>query len=490
MKRHIEISTPQKARVQFDKLEQWFASQKTQSMSFGEVEIAEEKYGRQLLQCLLQEYIDHRGSGDVGNAILVSDKNNGQGIVYSHRRIQARNVICLFGKIVVRRVGYGMPGKESIHPLDKTMRLPRCVYSYEIQRRLLKWAVQGPFDEAIETMRDTSEISIPKRIAESVVIDASADFNDFYKTREYLKGNQGGPLLIASIDCKGIPMIKSSLSIKQVRRKKGQKPQKKKMATVASVHTQGRRRRSPEDVIVSLFDPEKKVDRKKNYCKPEKKRVWASLDAGKEAFIKDVEEEMSWRDTDGKKIRILVMDGERALKKRSEQIIKNVVMILDFIHVLEKLWDVGHALYGEGTDDAQVFVRKKSLCVLQGGVGQVVKGIRLIVTKRKLKGKKEKTLTSTANYMYSNRFRMKYHEYLSEGYPIASGYVEGACKNLIKDRMERSGMRWSWDMAEAMVKMRATYLSGDMDEYWAYHIDKEQERLHPKGQWSPVKASS
>ena len=65
---------------------------------------------------------------------------------------------------------------------------------------------------------------------------------------------------------------------------------------------------------------------------------------------------------------------------------------------------------------------------------------------------------------------MRYHEYLREGLPIASGAVEGACKNLIKDRMERSGMRWTEPTAEAMLKMRAIYVSGDFDMYWNYHI--------------------
>jgi hypothetical protein len=46
---------------------------------------------------------------------------------------------------------------------------------------------------------------------------------------------------------------------------------------------------------------------------------------------------------------------------------------------------------------------------------------------------------------------MRYHQYLAMGLPIASGAVEGACKNLIKDRMERSGMRWTEGMAEAML---------------------------------------
>ena len=73
--------------------------------------------------------------------------------------------------------------------------------------------------------------------------------------------------------------------------------------------------------------------------------------------------------------------------------------------------------------------------------------------------------------------------YLAKGLPIASGSVEGVCKNLIKDRMERSGMRWGVQMAEAMVKMRATYLSGDFDQYWDYHVAQDQERLYPKKRW-------
>ena len=91
-----------------------------------------------------------------------------------------------------------------------------------------------------------------------------------------------------------------------------------------------------------------------------------------------------------------------------------------------------------------------------------------------------------AGYLYRNRTRMRYNEYLAQGLPIASGPVEGACKSLIKDRMERSGMRWSEGMAEAIVKLRAIYLSGDFDQYWPFHIQKEQERLHPAGRWCVV----
>ncbi len=36
---------------------------------------------------------------------------------------------------------------------------------------------------------------------------------------------------------------------------------------------------------------------------------------------------------------------------------------------------------------------------------------------------------------------MRYDEYLRRGYPIASGVIEGACRHLVKDRMERNGLR-------------------------------------------------
>ena len=34
-------------------------------------------------------------------------------------------------------------------------------------------------------------------------------------------------------------------------------------------------------------------------------------------------------------------------------------------------------------------------------------------------------------------------------------------------------------MAEAVVKLRAIYLSGDFDRYWEFHIQQDQQRLYP-----------
>ena len=121
------------------------------------------------------------------------------------------------------------------------------------------------------------------------------------------------------------------------------------------------------------------------------------------------------------------------------------------------------------------------LRILRGQLSGVVQGLRQCVTKLQLSDAQSKTLSGVANYLYRNRHRMRYDHYVAQGWPTASGPVEGACKNLIKDRMERSGMRWTEAMAEAIVKLRAIYLSGDFDAYWPFHIQKDPQRLHPPG---------
>src|ERR1035438_4970252 len=144
-----------------------------------------------------------------------------------------------------------------------------------------------------------------------------------------------------------------------------------------------------------------------------------------------------------------------------------------------KLGKSSYLFHAEASLQADLWVMDRNLRILSGEVGQVVKGLRQSITKRSLSGAKRKTLEGVANYLYRNRPRMRYDEYLANGWPIASGPVEGACKNLIRDRMERSGMRWTEQMAEAILQLRAVYLSGDFDQYWQFHIDEDQKRLYP-----------
>jgi hypothetical protein len=474
------------ALEEFVSMETWLCSDPARRLSLHELELAEQERGRQLLRLLLQAHLDSRGDGDVGDAIEVFEPSAPRtGVLYTHKRTYARYIITIFGEIEIERLGYGLRGKRSIHPLDEQLQLPARSYSYTIQKRLVKHSLQGTFDAAIDAVFEPTGVCVPKRTAEQILMEASVDFDSFYATRKGAS-DQYRPVLVGCIDTKGIPMIKSELAENPVRRKKGQKAQKKKMATVAAVYGHWGPRKTPEQVIESLFNPsDQPKDPPNPLFMPHRKRVWASLVSGKDPFITDVHQEMMRRDPLQLMTHVVVTDGERALQHRVVRIMPNAILILDLFHVLEKLWDAGHALYGEESPKAKKFVRDRALRILQGDVSQVVKGLRQTVTKRRLTGHKRKALSDAANYLYKNRSYMRYHEYLDRGFPIASGAVEGACKHLIKDRMERSGMRWSANMAEAMLKLRATFLSGDFHEYWRYHVSCDQKRIYPN-RWKPL----
>jgi hypothetical protein len=463
------------AAIEFALLQSWLASSSALQLPLHQIECQQQTKGREVQRLLLQAHLQQRGDGDLGPSLYLQ-RQDGE-LAYSHRRLGARSLTTVFGTVELVRMGYSRPGAPSIFPLDRALTLPARSFSYELQRRLVKAAVQNPFLESVQTMADLTGVSVPKRSLEQILPDAAQDFDAFYRQRSPEPAT--GSILVAAVDCKGIPMVKLAGTQPTSRLAKGQKTNKKRMATVAAVFTRAPWVRTPQQVAESLFSIARRTsDDAPPPPRPENKRVWASLLKGKTAVIQEVAEEMERRDPSASKTRIALTDGERALQIRVDRKLK-VTLILDLMHVVEKLWKAAYVFHPEGSLEAELWALDRTLRILLGDVGQVVKGIRQSITKRGLSGARRKTLQGVAGYLYRNRTRMHYDEYLANGWPIASGPVEGACKNLIKDRMERSGMRWTEQMAEAIVQLRAVYLSGDFDRYWQFHIEQDQQRLYP-----------
>lgn len=477
-----------RARREFKALEEWLLSEDSCQLPLHEVEREQERRAREIHRLLLEAHVAQRGTGDVGPAVEVRRASTpDQGTLQTHRRLDPRHPQTIFGEITVQRTGYRCPGSTAVHPLDDQLQLPARSFSYELQRRIVQGAVQGPFAEAITRVADAPGVTVPKRSAEVLVQEAAQDFEAFYQGRIPPPAVETGPLLIASLDGKGVPMVKAEPAARVVRRGKGEKAQQKKMAVVATVYTQQPRVRIPEEVLASLFanGPRPAEAPAPVWPRPEYKRVWASLSKGKGGVMTEVIQELRRRDPDHTKQWVVLTDGERALQQTVRRRLRGIPLVLDFHHALEKLWGAAYAFYEEGSPQALAWVKERAWRLLHGEVSQVVQGMRQSATKRQLHGQRRKAVEAVAGYFYRHRRHMRYHEYLREGWPIATGVVEGACKNLIKDRMERSGMRWTLPTAEAMLKLRATYLSGDFEEYWAWHIQRDQERLHPPGRWQP-----
>jgi hypothetical protein len=200
-----------------------------------------------------------------------------------------------------------------------------------------------------------------------------------------------------------------------------------------------------------------------------------------EAVFTWLDWELRLRNPGQEKEAVYLCDGQETLWQAVQNKLPDThaVQILDLLHVTPRLWKAAHVFHAEKSKEAEAFVRQRVLRVLQGKAEGVIRGLREMATKRELIGSKKKTLREVCGYLEKNLERMRYAEYLAAGYPIASGVIEGACRHLVKDRMERAGMHWTAAGAQAMLDLRSVFVSGQWEEYQSYRIELETQRLYP-----------
>jgi len=120
---------------------------------------------------------------------------------------------------------------------------------------------------------------------------------------------------------------------------------------------------------------------------------------------------------------------------------------------------------------------KKWVALVDGNKPQI-RTLRRSATKRHLEPETRKPVDKCAKYLINHKPYLRYDRYLAQGLPIATGVIEGACRHLVKDRMEITGARWSLTGAEAILSLRALRSNRDFEEYWRFHEACEYERTH------------
>src|SRR5258708_3428512 len=311
------------AYIEFSRLESWLASASALQLPLHQIESQQQAKGREVQRLLLQAHLQHRGDGDVRPALQLH-RQDGE-VRYSHRRLGARSLTTVFGTVELVRMGYSRPGAPSIFPLDKALALRARSFSYELQRRLVKAAVQNPFLESVQTIAELTGVAVSKGSLEEILPDAAHDFDAFYQQRSVATAT--GSLLVAAVDGKGIPMVKPGGAQPRARLTKGQKANKKRMATVATVFTRAPWVRTPQQVIESLFPTARPASGETPPLpRPQNKRGWASLLKGKTAVIEEVAEEMYRRDPSRSMTHLPLTDCERALQIRADHKIKVTLM--------------------------------------------------------------------------------------------------------------------------------------------------------------------
>jgi hypothetical protein len=479
-------------------------------------------FPRAMTMCLelLRSYVEAHGDGDRGKTLELEEET-----LDRLPKPHDKRYLSIFGELLIGRWVYGTREGQAIEwsPLDAALGLPAGENSYVLEDWLQRLCIQEAFGESVESLRAWLGTTVSVRTAEHMNREMS-EYVEGFRGEAIPPAEEEEELLVVTADGKGVPMRRTLAArlraesearegervangeeagtargtmpepVEQVHfspsvgdlavqgENDGKRPGKKQMGYVGAMYSQARFPRAAEDVI----DDVRRRKRAKDRPEPQHKRVWAQMTRFEEGtplpaapmLFLDMAVECYMRNPTYEKPCICVMDGERQLWNLAAEWFPRAIGILDLFHAMERLWDVAHCLHAQESPEAGEFVTHHLRMLLQGKVAYVLRNFRPLV--KVLKGAKKKTVLSAITYYENNQEHMRYDEYLAAGYPIASGVAEGACKHLVKDRMERAGMRWELEGAQATLSLRAVYLNGLWDQFIAYRVETEQTRLYGK----------
>jgi hypothetical protein len=407
---------------------------------------------------------------------------------------RTRPYVSVFGPVPFARDVYATreTQRQEVVPLDARLGMPESDTSYLLQKWSGVRVVKESYKEAQGTLAEILGFAPSVNCLEDIAARASGHAEVYFEQLQPVDAATEAEIVVATSDCKGVPMRKADAPRTQrsadgprgKRLKKGEKNGQKRMACVGGVYSVAPFRRTAADVVNEVLRKEKQTERPE----PQNKRLRAVLTRevdGQEVNAKDMifdwlAGEIQQRDPHERRTVVAVMDGETKLRDLQELKIRRAIGILDIWHVTEYLWKLAYCFHAEGSGAAEAFVETYLRKLLQGKVNRALGGIRQMATKRgDLSKSKRAKLEQCLNYFAERQEYMKYDEYLAAGYPIGSGVVEGACRHLVKDRMEQSGMRWRIAGAQAILTLRAIYVNDDWDAFHADRIQTEQRKLYP-----------
>ncbi len=480
------IITPEqaalKAQQQFDALRDFV----DQAARDGQrIDTVERELFRQLLglgHSLLSAFVAQQGDGDLGPEAETADGHVARRLSERHDR----RYVSVFGELTIARAVYGSREGQRIErtPLDERLGLPEGDFSYLLEDWAQRLCLKESFAEAGRSLEMLLGLRPGARTLEHMSRAVAGYAPAFRDALPLPPPEEEGPLLVVTADGKGVPMRRPPQEGPKPhhRRTKGEKANKKQMACVGAVYTIEPFVRRADDILDEVLRDERAADRPE----PQHKHVWAEMTRqvggemvnAKDSLFALLEAEAAARNSGHDRPVVCLMDGERALWEMQREHFSDAVGILDLFHVLERLWAVAHCFHKEGSEGARQFVEQRLRDLLQGRVGYVIAGLRRRLNGGKLSGPKRAVVKSAVEYLSNNREHMRYDEYLAKGYPIGSGVAEGACRHLVKDRMEQTGMRWTVEGAQAMLHVRALYLNDQWGEFLEYRIEQEQNRLY------------
>jgi len=470
----------------FGRLVGWLAGDQAVGLTHAEVEERIHTEGIPVLCQLMQDHFDLQASRERHLDEVVDA--DGQPRRWAQRG-RTRQLATRFGEVTVTRIAYRSVGLADLHPADAVGNLPVEKHSHGLRRLAAVEAARGSYTDAAAAIERATTVRIGKRQVEALAAAAAVDVDAFY-TAHAPDDAADDQVLGLSFDAKGVVMrpdglrtatAKAAVGQKLAsRRSKGEKRNRKRMCEVAAVFDVAAAPRIIADILPD--DPRPEASTPASAPLTSGKWLHASVTDDAAAVIAAGFAEADRRDPDHARTWIALVDGNahQIDRIRAEAKLRKITIpiVVDFIHVAEYLWKAAWCFHPEGDPGAEQWVRAQARQVLAGRAGIVAAAIRRKATYHGLDPGKRKPADTAAAYLLAKKPYLDYPTALARGWPIATGVIEGACRHLVKDRMDITGARWGLDGAEAILKLRTLISNGDLDQYWTWHLAQEQQRVH------------
>ena len=470
------------SRECYQDLENWMASEDAAGLQHGELEEQLDARGRGLLRRLFQDRLDLTAAREERRLDVTGE----DGVVRTRaEKGRTRPLVTKFGQVTVSRIAYRSPGRANVHLLDRELNLPEEKHSHGLRKLAAIEAARGSMEAATAAITRATGVRVGKRQAEELARRCAAHVEAFYLSRVVSPAPDGWPLIL-TFDGKGIVMLPGALRPATAkaaaaaegklatRLSPGEKNGRKRMAELACVYDAAPVPRTPEDVIST--PAQKRREKKAQAAKPKGrgkprepqargKWLTASVTDDIPAVIAAAFDEAGRRDPGHKREWAVLIDGNNA---QIEAVTAGaalrgvkVTIVIDFIHVLEYLWKAAWSFFDKGEPAAEEWVAAQARKILHGNAAQVAAGIRRRATAYGYSGPERAGADECARYLQNKKDYLGYATALKKGWPIATGIIEGACRHIVKDRMDITGARWGLEGAEAILKLRAVIATGD-----------------------------
>ena len=452
---------------------------------------------------LQAEYFALAGDGDGGETLKLADGRLVKRLPEPH----SRPYQSIFGEFTLERVVYGTREGQRIEaaPLDARLGLPEDRCSYLLRDWNQALVVENPYGQVDAVLGRILGLKQSVASLETMTRTLAGAVASYEATRSPAAPATGAQIVVLSADGKGVPLRKpaDAPAIAAHDHARGPKPDRKKMAVLGAAYHIEPHSRTAEAVVESLFReptvPSARPEARRPV--PQQKRVCAVLPvaaAVAEALAppRPVEVVFPWlqaearhRDPDQQHPWVVLMDGQASLWDAAAATLGEAprVEILDVLHAPGYWWEAVHLFHDPGSAMAQKWMKLLVLGLLRGMGTGVIRWLQHLAEQSERPAATRTRLEQIHDYFDRHRDRIHYDRYLAAGYPIASGVIEGACRHVVKDRMERAGMHWTLPGAQALLSLRCVALNDEWEPFMNHHIQSETARLYAN---IPIKPKS